>query len=68
MTPSHLTQHEIRTIAAAAYCDPRSVVKAFSGQPLAPLTRERVIRALRELNRTDLLARIDAETASPRVA
>jgi hypothetical protein len=48
--------HEARTIAAAAFCDPRSVVKAIEGKPLAPLPLARIRRALADLGRSDLLA------------
>jgi hypothetical protein len=50
-----ITPHEARTIAAAAFCDPRSVVKAIEGRPLAALTLARIERALGTLGRSDLL-------------
>ena len=58
---NRLTPHEARAIAAAAYCDPRSVVKAVNGGPMAPLTLTRITKALRELGRADLLAQIDPD-------
>jgi len=51
-----ITPHEARAIAAAAFCDPRSVVKAIEGRPLAALTLARIKAALAQLNRADLLA------------
>lgn len=50
-----ITAHEARTIAAAAFCDPRSVVKAIEGKPLATITLARIQRALGALGRSDLL-------------
>jgi len=51
-----ITPHEARAIAAAAFCDPRSVVKAIEGRPLAALTLTRIKHALAQLGRADLLA------------
>ena len=52
---NRITPHEARTIAAAAFCDPRSVVKAIEGKPLAALTLTRIKNALAQLGRADLL-------------
>jgi hypothetical protein len=52
---NRITPHEARTIAAAAFCDPRSVVKALEGKPLAALTLTRIKAALAQLGRVDLL-------------
>lgn len=51
-----ITPHEARAIAAAAFCDPRSVVKAIEGRPLAALTLTRIKNALAQLGRVELLA------------
>lgn len=50
-----ITPHDARTIAAAAFCDPRSVVKAIEGKPLAALTLARIERACAQLGRSNLL-------------
>ena len=52
---NRITPHEARTIAAAAFCDPRSVVKALEGKPLAALTLTRIKNALAQLGRVELL-------------
>lgn len=51
-----LTPHDERTIAAAAFCDPRSVRKAVAGEAVAPLTLARIQRALADMGRSHLLA------------
>ena len=62
---NRITPHEARTIAAAAFGDPRSVVKAIEGKPLAALTLTRIKAALAQLGRTDLLP---AESSNPPAA
>jgi len=62
---NRITAHEARTIAAAAFCDPRSVVKAIEGKPLKPLALARIRAALAQLGRTDLLP---AESSNPPAA
>jgi hypothetical protein len=42
--PSHL----VRKISVEAPADPRSVRKVLLGEPVAIMTRERIVRALRE--------------------
>jgi hypothetical protein len=61
---NRITPHDARTIAAAAFCDPRSVVKAVEGKPLAALVRARIERAVAALGRGDLLASTTASVAS----
>jgi hypothetical protein len=51
-----LTPHDERTIAATAFCDPRSVRKAVAGEVVAPLTMARIRHALASMGRSDLLA------------
>jgi hypothetical protein len=41
-----LAAHIIRKLAVESPADPRSIVKLQRGEPLSPLTRERIIRAL----------------------
>lgn len=50
-----LTPHEIRSIAVAAFVDPRSVAKALEGRPLAPLTLGRIRAVLEAQGRGDLV-------------
>lgn len=42
--PSHL----VRKISVEAPADPRSVRKVLLGEPVAIMTRERIVKALRE--------------------
>jgi hypothetical protein len=53
--PHRISPHEARTIATVAICDPRSVVKAIEGRPLASLTLARIRRALAAMGRSDLM-------------
>lgn len=50
-----ITQHEARTIATCAFVDPRTVHKYLAGERIAQLTNARIVKALRELGRLDLL-------------
>lgn len=43
-----LAAHLVRAVAVAAPADPRSVRKVLLGEPVAVMTRERIVRALRE--------------------
>lgn len=38
--------HDLRRIAVAALCDPRSVAKVLDGQPVRPMTAQRVLAVL----------------------
>ena len=44
-----LDASRVRAVAVAGGCDPRSVVKFLSGRTIQSLTRERVVRGLREM-------------------
>lgn len=63
-----ITPHDARTIAAAAFCDPRSVVKAIEGKPLAALTMARIRAALAQLGRAELLPAAQQPVEGPRAA
>jgi hypothetical protein len=49
MTEARLTPHEVREVAARAYCDPRTVRAYFDGRPQHSTTAARIERALREM-------------------
>jgi hypothetical protein len=39
--------HVVCTLSVEAPADPRTIHKLFRGEPLAPMTRERILRAVR---------------------
>lgn len=41
-----LAAHLLRAVSVAAGADPRTIRKVLLGQPVSPLARERVVRAL----------------------
>lgn len=47
--------HELRRIAVAAVCDPRTVVKYLRNKPIVDSGRIRIEQALRSLGRIDLV-------------
>jgi hypothetical protein len=57
--PAPLTSPPPQTIyalAAAAECDPRSIVKALRGEPVRAIVRTRIVRALAAAGLRHLLA------------
>lgn len=54
--PPRITAHQVRTIAVAASCDPRTVRKVLDGEPVQPMVLARIRRALEAL-RVDAPAR-----------
>ncbi len=46
---------DVRRIAVAASCDPRSVVKVARGETVKPLTKERILAAIADLGLSHLL-------------
>lgn len=44
-----LSAHLVRKVSVEAPADPRSVRKLFLGEPLSPMTADRIRRALRVL-------------------
>lgn len=54
-----LPAHELRRLAVAAGCDPRTVQRVIFGRPTKGLMRERVERTLREQGLEQLLPEID---------
>lgn len=63
-----LTPHETRSLAVAAMVDPRSIVKAIEGRPLAPLTLTRIQDTLEKLGRLQLLPQFRAANLAARLA
>lgn len=47
---SQLNPHELRRIAVAASCDPKTVRRFLTGEPVRPTCRARIESALRTLN------------------
>lgn len=61
--PTHkarLPAFMIRKAAVLAPADPRTITKLLRGEPVSPLARERIMRALQELGVDNL---VDAEAA-----
>jgi hypothetical protein len=56
-----LTPHEVREIAARAYCDPRTVRAYLSGRNQHSTTTKRIERAIAELRATSRFARASEE-------
>ena len=56
-----LPAHLLRAVSAEALADPRSVQKLLRGDPVSPMTRERIERALRERGLDHLLPTVPAE-------
>jgi hypothetical protein len=50
MSDARLTPHEVREVAARAYCDPRTVRAYLDGRPQHSTTAARIERAIRELH------------------
>lgn len=44
-----LAAHLVRKVSVLAPADPRSIRRLLLGEPLAPMTEERIRRALREI-------------------
>lgn len=57
--------HEARAIAAAAFCDPRTVKKALAGETVSPLPLARIRNALEKMRRTDLIAALASASHAP---
>lgn len=51
-----------RAIANAAFCDPRSVLRALRGEPVRSLTLRRIRAVLENVGRLDLLPSVEANT------
>ena len=58
-----LAAHEIRELSILASCDPRTIVKALSGERVRPLPLDRIRRALADAGREDLLPAAAQETS-----
>ena len=52
-----LAAHLVRKVSVEAPADPRSIRKLLRGEPLSPMTAERIRRALAELGLAHLLTR-----------
>lgn len=52
-----------RAIANAAFCDPRSVLRALRGEPVRSLTLRRIQAVLENVGRLDLLPSVEKNTS-----
>jgi hypothetical protein len=62
-----LNPHELRRVAVAAVCDPRTVRAVITGRPVLTSTRVRVETALRDLGLPEAQAPGPHETLRGRV-
>jgi hypothetical protein len=53
-----LDAHELRTVAVAAACDPRSVQRVLRGEPMRSSVLSRIERAIAELQRRGKLPQL----------
>src|SRR5262245_41611347 len=56
----HLDAHQLRLVAATAYCDPRSVLRVLRREAIRSSVSQRVERAMADLRRRGKLPRGDA--------
>jgi hypothetical protein len=56
-----LAAHLVRKVSVAAPADPRSIRKLLRGEPLSPMTAERIRRALEDLGLAHLVPSPAAE-------
>ncbi len=52
---ARIPSNDLRRIAVRACADPRSVAKLARGEPVRPLTRERILAAMEALRLSHLL-------------
>lgn len=60
---SELSPHDIRRVAVVAITDPRTVANYVSGRAVRSTSETRIVEALRELGREDLIRQAPPATA-----
>lgn len=55
-----LPAHVRRTISATAEADPRTIDRLLQGKPVMPMTRQRILRAMRQLGFSELADQLSA--------
>jgi len=55
ISAKNLTAHELRQLAVASFCDPRSVVAFIEGRPVSSVVAARIEKAIGELEMRGLI-------------